>query len=76
MRVLSTVGNETRYETLGYIAGAGEKGACVCELPSLIGVVQSIVSTALSRLHEAGLFSRRTDGRWRYYTVTERPTSS
>ena len=71
VRVLSAVGNETRYETLRYIAGAGEKGACVCELPPLVGVTQSTVSTALSRLHEAGLLDRRKEGRWRYYTVTE-----
>ncbi len=71
VRVLSAVGNETRYETLRYIAGAGEKGACVCELPPLVGVSQSTVSNALSRLHEAGLLSRRKEGRWRYYTATE-----
>ena len=71
VRVLSAVGNETRYELLRYIAGAGEEGACVCELPPLVGVTQSTVSTALSRLHEAGLLSRRKEGRWRYYTVTE-----
>ena len=71
VRLLSAVGNETRYETLRYIAGAGDEGACVCELPPLIGVTQSTVSTALSRLHEAGLLSRRKEGRWRYYTATE-----
>jgi len=71
VRVLSAVGNETRYETLRYIAGAGDEGACVCELPPLVGVSQSTVSNALSRLHEAGLLSRRKEGRWRYYTVTE-----
>ena len=68
--VLSAVGNETRYETLRYVAGAGREGACVCELPPLVGVTQGTVSNALSRLHEAGLVSRRKEGRWRYYTAT------
>ena len=72
--LLSAVGNETRYETLRYIAGAGEEGVCVCELPPLVGVSQGTVSTALSRLHEAGLLSRRKEGRWRYYTATEAAT--
>jgi|AntDeeMetagen134_2_1112570.scaffolds.fasta_scaffold00870_8 ArsR family transcriptional regulator len=68
--VLSAVGNETRYETLRYVAGAGQEGACVCELPPLVGVTQGTVSNALSRLYEAGLVDRRKEGRWRYYTAT------
>ncbi|MFD1641192.1 ArsR/SmtB family transcription factor [Halohasta litorea] len=68
--MLSAVGNETRYETLRYVAGAGQAGACVCELPPLVGVTQGTVSNALSRLLEAGLVSRRKEGRWRYYTAT------
>jgi len=71
VRLLSAVGNETRYETLRYVAGAGTEGACVCELPPLVGVTQSTVSNALSRLYEAGLVDRRKEGRWRYYTATE-----
>lgn len=67
---LSAIGNETRYETLRYVAGAGEEGACVCELPPLVGVTQGTVSNALSRLQETGLVSRRKEGRWRYYTAT------
>lgn len=70
VRVLSAMSNDTRYETLRYVAGAGEEGACVCELPPLVGVTQGTVSNALSRLHEAGLVSRRKEGRWRYYTAT------
>lgn len=71
VRLLSAVGNETRYETLRYVDGAGAEGACVCELPPLVGVTQSTVSNALSRLYEAGLVDRRKEGRWRYYTSTE-----
>ena len=70
VRAFSALSNETRYETLRYVAGAGEVGACVCELPPLVGVTQGTVSNALSRLREAGLVSRRKEGRWRYYTAT------
>jgi len=75
VRMLSAVSNDTRYETLRYVAGAGQQGACVCELPPLVGVSQSTISNALSRLHEAGLVDRRKEGRWRYYTATSEATT-
>ena len=71
VRVLSAIGNETRYEMLRLIASADE-GRCVCELEPTLGVSQGAVSQALSRLHAAGLVSRRKEGRWRYYTATPR----
>ena len=67
--VLSAVGNETRYEALRLIAGAND-GVCVCEIQPTLGVSQSAVSQALSRLHSAGLVTRRKEGRWRYYCAT------
>ncbi|WP_394338698.1 ArsR/SmtB family transcription factor [Haloprofundus halophilus] len=47
-------------------------GVCVCELEPALGVSQSAVSQALSRLYSAGLVSRRKEGRWRYYAATPR----
>lgn len=67
--VLAAMGNETRYEALRLIAGT-EDGVCVCELQPTLGVSQSAVSQALSRLHSAGLVTRRKEGRWRYYSAT------
>jgi ArsR family transcriptional regulator len=67
--VLSAMGNETRYEALRLVAGADE-GVCVCELHPALDVSQSAVSQALARLHGAGLVTRRTEGRWRYYSAT------
>jgi ArsR family transcriptional regulator len=71
--VLTTLGNDTRYEALRLIAGADEE-LCVCEIEPSLGVSQGAVSQALSRLFSAGLVERRKEGRWRYYAPTERAT--
>jgi ArsR family transcriptional regulator, arsenate/arsenite/antimonite-responsive transcriptional repressor len=70
LQLLSAMGNDTRYELLRYIANA-ENGACVCDLHTAVGVSQSAVSQALSRLYSAGLVSRRKEGSWRYYETTQ-----
>lgn len=67
--VLSAMSNDTRYELLRLIANADD-GVCVCDLEASVGVSQSAVSQALSRLYSAGLVSRRKDGSWRYYETT------
>lgn len=71
VQVLSALGNDTRYEALRLIADA-DGAVCVCELEPSLGVSQSAVSQALSRLYAAGLVSRRKEGRWRYYAATSR----
>jgi ArsR family transcriptional regulator len=69
VQVLSAMGNDTRYELLRRIAAA-EGGVCVCELEAAVGISQSGVSQALSRLHASGLVTRRKEGSWRYYGTT------
>lgn len=69
--ILATLGNDTRYEALRIITEA-EEDICVCEIEPALGVSQGAVSQALSRLFSAGLVHRRKEGRWRYYTATER----
>lgn len=69
LQLLSAMGNDTRYELLRRIANA-EGGVCVCDLQGTVGVSQSAVSQALSRLYSAGLVSRRKEGSWRYYDTT------
>jgi ArsR family transcriptional regulator len=71
VETLATLGNDTRYEALRLIADA-EDDVCVCELEPSLGVSQSAVSQALSRLFSAGLVERRKEGRWRYYSATPR----
>ncbi|WP_336326519.1 ArsR/SmtB family transcription factor [Halovenus sp. HT40] len=70
VQILSALGNDTRYELVRRIAGA-EDDVCVCDLESAVGISQSGVSQALSRLYSAGLITRRKDGSWRYYGLTE-----
>ncbi|KTG15584.1 ArsR/SmtB family transcription factor [Haloferax profundi] len=70
LQVLSAMGNDTRYELLRRIANADD-GVCVCDLEAAVGVSQSAVSQALSRLYAAGLVTRRKEGSWRYYEPTE-----
>ncbi|TKX68078.1 ArsR family transcriptional regulator [Halorubrum sp. GN11GM_10-3_MGM] len=70
LRLLTAMGNDTRYELLRRIANAGD-GVCVCDLEAAVGVSQSAVSQALSRLYSAGLVTRRKEGSWRYYEPTE-----
>ncbi|MFB6296883.1 MAG: ArsR/SmtB family transcription factor [Salinirussus sp.] len=69
VQVLSAMGNDTRYELVCRIADA-DGDVCVCDLESAVGVSQSAVSQALSRLYAAGLVTRRKEGAWRYYGVT------
>jgi ArsR family transcriptional regulator len=71
VELLSTLGNDTRYEALRLIAEADDD-LCVCEIEPALGVSQGAVSQALSRLFSAGLVERRKEGRWRYYTPTPR----
>jgi len=70
LQMLSAMGNDTRYELLRRIANADD-GVCVCDLEAAVGVSQSAVSQALSRLYSAGLVTRRKEGSWRYYEPTE-----
>jgi ArsR family transcriptional regulator len=71
VRTLSAMGNETRYEVLRLLA-ATDAEVCSCDLAPELDVDQSTTSRALKALYEAGLVDRRKDGRWRYYTTTQR----
>jgi DNA-binding transcriptional ArsR family regulator len=68
---LKALANDTRYRIVRLLAAA-EGELCVCEFDVLLDVSESATSHALSRLADAGLVSRRKDGRWRYYRATER----
>ncbi|MEF8822476.1 MAG: metalloregulator ArsR/SmtB family transcription factor [Halovenus sp.] len=70
VQLLSALGNDTRYELVCRI-GAAEGDVCVCDLEAAVGISQSGVSQALSRLYSAGLVTRRKEGSWRYYGLTD-----
>lgn len=69
--VLRALSSETRYSALRAITLADEE-ICVCDIEAALDVSQGAVSQALSTLTDAGLVSRRKDGRWRYYQATEK----
>jgi DNA-binding transcriptional ArsR family regulator len=68
---LKTLGNDTRY-TIVRLLTAADRELCVCEINPVVDVSDSAISHALSDLYDAGLVTRRKDGTWRYYEVTDR----
>jgi DNA-binding transcriptional ArsR family regulator len=60
------LGDETRVRALLALAG-GE--LCLCQIVELLGLAPSTVSKHMKLLHEAGLVSRRKDGRWSYFRL-------
>jgi DNA-binding transcriptional ArsR family regulator len=71
---LSALGNETRYRLVRLLVEADDE-LCVCEITPLVDVSDSAVSHALSSLSEAGLVTKRKDGRWRKYRATRRASA-
>lgn len=74
VRVFSALANETRYEILRVLDRADEE-LCVCEVNVVIDAAEPTISQALSKLVDAGLVTRRKDGRWRTYRATRRATA-
>ena len=73
-RALSVIGNDTRY-TIVRLLHAAEGELCVCEFDPLLDVSESAISHALSDLTDAGLVTRRKEGKWRYYGATDRASA-
>ncbi|WP_324663396.1 ArsR/SmtB family transcription factor [Haloarcula sediminis] len=69
--VLSALANETRYKIVRILHVADDE-LCVCEFSPLLDVSDSAISHALSQLTDAGLLTRRKDGKWRKYRTTAR----
>lgn len=68
---MSALANETRYKIVR-ILHIAEGELCVCEFSPLLDVSDSAISHALSQLTDAGLVTRRKDGKWRKYRTTSR----
>jgi DNA-binding transcriptional ArsR family regulator len=67
--VLTALSNETRYKLVRLLVAADGE-LCVCELNAMVDASESAISHALSALTEAGLVTRRKDGRWRKYRAS------
>ena len=74
VQTLSALGNETRYRLVRLLVEADET-LCVCEITPLVDVSDSAVSHALSTLVQAGLVTKRKEGRWRKYRATSRASA-
>ncbi|WP_424013939.1 ArsR/SmtB family transcription factor [Halorubrum xinjiangense] len=72
VELLSALGNETRYKIVRMLHAADDEELCVCELSPLLDVSDSAISHALSQLTDAGLVTRRKEGKWRMYRATPR----
>ncbi|WP_436903496.1 ArsR/SmtB family transcription factor [Halovenus halobia] len=71
LTALKTLGNDTRH-TIVRLLDAADRELCVCEITAIVDISDSAISHALSDLQDAGLVTRRKDGTWRYYDVTDR----
>jgi len=69
--LLSALANETRYTIVRLLHTADDE-LCVCEISPLLDVSDSAISHALSQLTDAGLVTRRKEGKWRKYEATAR----
>jgi len=72
VELLSALANETRYRIVRMLHAAEGDELCVGELSPLLDVSDSAISHALSDLTDAGLATRRKDGKWRMYRATPR----
>ncbi len=71
VELLSALANDTRYKIVRTLHEADDE-LCVCEFSPLLDVSDSAISHALSQLTDAGLVTRRKDGKWRKYRATAR----
>ena len=72
--ILSALANETRYKIVRLLEAADGE-LCVCEFAPLLDVSDGAISHALSKLTDAGLVTRRKEGKWRKYRTTRRATA-
>jgi ArsR family transcriptional regulator len=54
------------------IAALRRGGLCVCELVDALEISQSTLSSHLQVLRQTGLVITRKEGRWIYYSLTDR----
>jgi len=75
VELLSALANETRYKIVRMLHAAEDEELCVCEFSPLLDVSDSAISHALSKLTDAGLVTRRKEGKWRMYRATPRASA-
>ncbi len=73
LNVTKALADENRLRMLLALEG-GE--LCVCQLAELMGLAMSTVSKHLSILYQAGLVNGRKEGRWMYYSLPGKASST
>lgn len=66
VRRFHALADETRLQIIGRLSD-GEQ--CVCDLTSMLGTAQSLLSFHLKTLKDAGILHDRREGRWVYYSL-------
>ena len=69
LTITRALSDEARVRALVALRG-GE--LCLCQIIDLLGLAPSTVSKHMSLLHDAGLVTRRKQGRWHYYRLAGR----
>jgi ArsR family transcriptional regulator len=73
MRELISLGQAIVDPTRVRIIAALRRGElCVCELVDALEISQSTLSTHLQVLRQTGMVTTRKEGRWIYYSLTDR----
>jgi ArsR family transcriptional regulator len=68
IKVMKALSDPNRVKLLKLL----QKGEiCVCKLQAALGIAQPTVSKHLKILEEAGLVSRRKEGLWAHYSLTD-----
>ncbi|AXE37458.1 ArsR/SmtB family transcription factor [Acidipropionibacterium virtanenii] len=67
---LKALADPTRLQLLRLIAAHPGASACICDLTGPLGVSQPTVSHHMKILAEAGLVTRRQEGRWAHYRMS------
>jgi ArsR family transcriptional regulator, arsenate/arsenite/antimonite-responsive transcriptional repressor len=68
IKVMKALSDPNRVKLLKLL----QKGEiCVCKIQAALGIAQPTVSKHLKILEDAGLVSRRKEGLWAYYSLTD-----
>ncbi len=71
--IAGALSDESRLRAL---AALRDGELCLCQLIALLQLAPSTVSRHMDVLHEAGLVTRRKQGRWHYFSLADRQTSA
>lgn len=74
MRLFKALGNDVRIKILLLLRDKelNKEKVCACEINVVLGLSQSNISHHLNILEQMGLIINNTQGKWKYYQITDR----